>query len=403
MGSAEPRNHTSYFVFRTSQRMRFRLTALLSLHLALMGCASAFDVFDDIGSNLASPSAMVVDVSSNRLYLVNSNSEVLYDWRQGSFHVLDITDPLAPVLINYILTDSFSGEIYLDLNQKLAYVPNRYSEDITRTEDRLYTINIDEASAEFLSLSETPLGRDPFGIACCHPQGRAWITTSDDQLQYVELGGDLTPGSMPLTTLLDNGASITSADADHVALKDGLAFLTRVNGGVMVMNLDEAGVANAVPMDYFISDIPNPRGIVIRGDWAYIVGEGKEGGSWKRFLLILNISSLTPLFDNTTTRNLDKEDDGLLVVLIEVGKDPQEVALSSDYAFVTNMDDDTVSVISLASLAKITDIAMGQGPFSLALYTDANGQDRYMYVGNVESNTISIIDISTLAVVATYP
>ena len=57
--------------------MRFWLALLISSHLALMGCASPFDVFDDIGSNIASPSAMAVDVTSNRLYLVNSNSEGL--------------------------------------------------------------------------------------------------------------------------------------------------------------------------------------------------------------------------------------------------------------------------------------------------------------------------------------
>ena len=383
--------------------MRFWLTLLISSHLALMGCASAFDVFDDIGNNIASPSAMVVDVASNRLYLVNSNSEVLYDWIQGSFHVLNITDPLAPVLINYVETDSFSGEIYLDLNQKRAYVPNRYTEDLSRTDDRLYTINIDEASADFLALSESTLGRDPFAIICCYPQGRLWITTSGDEIQYVDLGGDLTPGSISLLTNLDTGSVITSAATSHIALRNGLAFLTRENSGIMVVNLDEAGVTGSVPMDYFINDVPNPRGIVIGGDRAYIVGEGEEGGRWKRFLLVLDISSLTPLFDNTTTRNLDKEEDGLLVALIEVGRDPQEVLLSSAYAFVTNMDDDNVSVIGLASLEKLRDIAVGQGPFSLALYTDANGQDRYLYVGNLESNTISIVDISTLGVVATYP
>ena len=383
--------------------MRFWLAVLISLPLALMGCASSFDVFDDIGQNIASPSAMMVDVSSNRLYLVNSNSEVLYDWRQGSFHVLDITNPLAPVLIDYVLTDSFSGEIYLDLNQKRVYVPNRYTENISRTQDRLYTINTDEASTDFLSLSTTPLGRDPFAIFCCYPQGRLWITTSDDELEYVDLGGDLTPGSIPLTTVLDNGGTITSADTSHIALLGSMAFLTRENGGIMVVNLDEAGVEGSVPMDYFIADVPNPRGIVINGDRAYIVGEGNENGSWRRFLLVLDISSLTPLFDNTSTRYLDKNDDGLLVSLIEVGKNPQEVALSSDYAFVTNQEDDTVSVIDLSSLVKVTDISVGEEPFSLVLYTDANGVDRYMYVGNVVSNTISIIDISTLSVAATYP
>ena len=155
-------------------------------------------------------------------------------------------------------------------------------------------------------------------------------------------------------------------------------------------------------MDYKITDAGYVRGIAYRDNKICVVGEGDQSG-YKRYVLVLDVTNLTPLTDNTTTEKLDKNDDDLLVALVQVGMSPQEVLLTTDYLFVTNMDDDTVSVIDLATNTVITTIAVGDAPFSQALYQDLAGDDKYVYVGNIESNTISIIDIATLSVVATYP
>lgn len=378
---------------------------IMIVMVALIGqwsCGQSGDIFEDLGDNIASPSAMAIDVSSNRLYLVNSNSNVLYDWTQGSFQVLDISDPLAPVLVGTAQTQSGSGEIYLDATNSRAYVTNRYSESDEVLEDRMYAFNLDESSSGFLSFTETGVGRNAYAIACCYPDGIAWITTDIHELQYVNLRDDMSAGSIPLTTALDNGAWLSHAEVGHIALRDNQAFLSRTYGGVMVVNLDEEGAEGAVPVDYLISDVPNPRGIATGGTLLYVVGEGNESGSWKKFLLIIDISSLTPLVDNESTVVLDKDDDGLLVAMIELGRSPQEVLLSSDYAFVTILEDDLVSAIGLAEQAHVADIAVGDEPFSMALYTAAEGVDQYLYVGNVESNTLSIIDIPSLSLAATY-
>ncbi len=381
------------------RRRWVQLAAMLAVFIAA-GCATKSDVFQDIGSNLASPTAMWVDVAANRLYLVNSNSEVLYDWRQGNFQVLDITAPTAPVLLNSLETLSYSGELYIQGG--IAYTPNRYSDSDSETIDRLYAITIDEASADYMTLTETPLGENPFAIACCYPADRAWITTSEAELQYVDIGGTLTPGSVSLVTTLDTGQTVTQTEASHVALLNNQAFVVRYESGIMVVNLDEVGVAGTVPVDYMITDIDRPRGIATDGNFLYVAGEGNEDG-WKRFLLVLDPSSLTPRTDNTDTMNIDKDDDGILVALIEVENGPQEVLVTDAYVFVSNQDSDSVSVIDRNTLALATTIAVGEEPFSLALYEGADGTDRYVYVGNVVDDTISIIDIASLAVVATYP
>lgn len=385
--------------------MKYRslIFSIFCLTMLTNACAQSEDVFGDIGSNVASPSAMVFDTASNRMYLVNSNSRVLYDWRQGNFQVLDITDPLAPVLIKSVQTEAFSGGIYLDTTNLKAYVPNRFTEDDQDTTDLMYTFSTSEAStADLLSYTTSALAKDSYAIACCYPDRRAWVTTSMDEIQYVDLDGDLTPGSLSLLTTLDNGQAVAEAEVFHIALRDNQAIVTRDGGGVMFMNLDEAGVSGAVPVDYLIGDVGYPVGLAYRDNTIYVVGEGDQNG-WKKYLLIMDVTNLTPLTDNTDTQKLDKDDDGLLQALIEVGNSPQEVLLTEEYAFVTNMDDDTVSVIDLAALAVVKTIDVGDEPFSLARYDDADGNEKYVYVGNVESNTISIIDIATLAIVATYP
>lgn len=375
---------------------------MLAVFALMAGCAKQGDVFGDIGTNIASPSAMAVDVTLGRLYVVNSNSDVLYDSTQGSFQVYDITNPLAPTLVRTMQTLSFSGEMYLNTVTKQALVPNRYTADSQATEGRLYGFDVDEASQGFLNFTESSLGRDSYAIKCCYPENRAWISTTLNELQYVDLGGDMVAGSIPLTTTLSNGGEITYAEISHIAIIGNQAFLSRAWGGVMVVNLDEAGVSDVVPVDYFIADIDNPRGIATDGTLLYVVGEGPINDTWTTYLLILDPTTLTSTTTNTSTQYVDKDDDGILLALIQVGSYPQEVLLSTSYAFVTNMNDDTVSVIDLATRVLLKTITVGDEPFSLAVYTTPAGSDEYLYIGNTSSNTISIIDIPTLAVAATY-
>ncbi|MFA4875562.1 MAG: hypothetical protein WC690_09520, partial [bacterium] len=277
---------------------RLLIALVIVLAAALCGCAQSGSIFTDPGDNVATPSAMEVDVANNRLYLVNSNAKVLYDWTKGSFQVLDITNPLAPVLIKSVETPSFSGQIFLDPVRKQTFVPNRFSANANDTVDELLVFNVDETSANFMSFTLQTMGRDAYAIECCYPVAneRAWVTTSLGELQYVDIAsGNLTPGNVTLTTTLNSGGTISHAEVNHIAILNNQAFLSREYGGIMVVNLDDAGLAGAVAVDYFIGDVQNPRGIATDGRYIYVVGEGDDSGDWIRFVLVLDPSSLTPL------------------------------------------------------------------------------------------------------------
>lgn len=380
------------------------LTVLLLL-FSLSACANSDDVFGDIGANVSAPSAMSIDAATNRLYLINSNDEVLYDSKQGSFQVLDISAPTAPVLLGTAQTKSFSGEIYVDTVTSIAYTPNRYTANDQATTGLLYAINTNEASASFLAASESTLVAGAYGIACCYPANRAWIATTfeGEELQYMDLGGALAVNSLSLDTTLSNGNPLSPAGVNRVVIIGTQAFLSRVNGGIIVVSLDKVGVAGAYPVDYFISNIEAPAGLATDGVDLYVVGQGYVGDTWTNYVLRLDVSSLDPLVTHTTTQVVDKDAGGLVKAVITVGQNPQEIALSTTYAFVTNEGEGTVSVIDLATNANAQTVAVGVEPFSVDVLPNGDGTPRYVYVGNVVDNTISIIDGATFAVVATYP
>ena len=386
-----------------------RTIAVVAALVALAGCAKEADIFPDLGDNVAAPSAIWIDVASNRLYLNNSNSKVLYDSTQGNFQVYDLTNPLAPVLLDTLPLLSFSGQLYVDTVRKIAWTPNRYTANNQATTGVLYGINIDEASAGYLTFTETTIDANAFGLACCYPADRAWIpnelTTATQELQYADLGaGTATIGAQSLLSPVDSGGSITQAQTTYIAIIGNQAFLSRIYGGIMVVNLDEVGVPGATPVDYYIQNIEAPYGLAVdpATNTLYVAGQGNNaGGDWTNYLLVLDVSTLTPTTTNTTTHAVDKTE--LMQAMITVGNNPMEVALSpqNNVAFVTNANDNTVSVIDTQTNAVRTTIAVGVEPVTMALYTTAGGIEQYMYVANIYDNTLSIIDIPTLTVVAT--
>ncbi|WP_298223714.1 YncE family protein [Flavobacterium sp.] len=84
-----------------------------------------------------------------------------------------------------------------------------------------------------------------------------------------------------------------------------------------------------------------------------------------------------------------------LMNTITVGMMPAELTFSSDgtKAYVANGDDDTVSVINVATKAVITTVNVGDNP--VGAWTGSNGQ---MFVDNEDGQSISVINVATNAV-----
>jgi len=382
------------------------IISILVLGILISGCAQDQDVFQDIGTNIASPSFISVDTANNRMYLVNSNCEVLYDWTQGSFQVLDISDPLAPLLLNTLQTESFSGEILIDGTR--ALMTNRFTASDSDTISKLYNINVDEGSADYLSDPTTELGENAYTMTCCYPDAPddrvVWITNSEGILQYLNIDGDLSSvRSVSIEMNMEDGGTVDNIDGSHFVILGTQGFTERLYGGLLVVNLEKIIAADPTPVDYFINDFPRPRGIASDGSNIFLVTEGELNNEWRGYVAVIDPNEVPPRVGNTTTAKIDEDDPDLVIARIEVGDEPQEILLTEDYIFVTSKEDDVVSVIRKSDYTRLSDIPVGEEPFSLTLYSDAGGNEKYIYIGNLISNTISIIDIASLSVVATYP
>lgn len=395
---------------RFSEHMKnmIRTVCIAAAVLALSSCATG-TIFPQLTDELTGISSLAVDADFKRLYVVNANDKVAYDWKQGSFQVYDISDPLSPVLMKTTPILSFSGKIQIDTTRKIAYITNRYSEDDNDVIDRLYIFDIDESSDGFMTYQEIDLGRDPFGIVCCYPDDRMWIAEGGKdktyKTQYVDKA-DLKVGDVDMLVDLSNGGYFSEDETTDLAIIGQMGFFSRSRGGIVVVNLAEVGVPGAEPVDYWISDIRTPRGVATDGTRLFVVSEEDESGRWVPWVHVLDVSTLVPLTDNTEAQVMDKDTDGLLVTSIGLNerRDPQEILITQDYAFVTSgwNEDNFVHVIDLDSLTWVKEIAVGDEPFAMALYAPG-GVDTYVYVANQIDNTIQVIDIATLSVVATYP
>lgn len=82
---------------------------------------------------------------------------------------------------------------------------------------------------------------------------------------------------------------------------------------------------------------------------------------------------------------------------IPTGRGHHEIAFSDDsrYAFVTNRDDGTVSIVDVRALAKVRDVATGPLPIALG-FSDLS---RALYVADAEKGEITVIDGRSLEVV----
>ena len=89
------------------------------------------------------------------------------------------------------------------------------------------------------------------------------------------------------------------------------------------------------------------------------------------------------------------------VATIQVGTQPQDIALTPDgaYAYVSNVGSNNVSVINTSSNTVVATVPVGNQPNSIAITPDG----AFTYVANYLDSTVSVIQTSTNSVVATIP
>ncbi len=274
-------------------------------------------------------------------------------------------------------------------------------------------IDIDESGSNFLKVISHDADRDPFGAALDTVGGRLLVPSNLGLLDIFDVSGSTVTKSeaLELKRAISNGAILSNISPTEVAIAGSRVGVIMNGGGMLVLNLDEIGVSGVNPVDYYISDLPSPRGIASDGNNFYVSDVETSGATVIPYLRVLDLSTL-PADPAThsgcaaaTVCLVDKDDDSLLVASIEVGTNPREVAVSTTLgkAFVTNLDDDTVSVIDTTTHQVDTTITVGDEPFGMALYQQTAGTDSHLLVCNRQSNTVSIIDLATSSIVGTYP
>lgn len=355
-------------------------------------------VFTGLGTHLAAPISVAVDVARNRAYVVNSNERVEFDG--ASLSVLDISAPTAPTLVsisgNPVSIDNFSGQVYFDTTNLAAYVSNRLSSDRLDTTDSVLKINLDEGSGSFGSVTSNNSGDNPFGVACCDATNRVYTVSSGGTVEAYQKS-DLSYAQLSLAVTLSTG-DVSGASSTEIAFDSGgtLAFVTNRGGRIYVLNTGEIGDTTKNPVDYVVTNVGEPRGAAFSTPNLTLV----DGTSGAAVLRVIDTTTLTPLSPDTSGIT-EVDASSIQSTTVPLGNDPNEIVIHNGKAYVTNRGDDTVSVVDLSNLsATPTTITVGDEPFGLAAFT--SGADNFLYVTNLASNNLSIINLATNAVVATF-
>lgn len=316
--------------------------------------------------------------------------------------VLNLVNPTAPQLVSSVEMDSFSGQMYFDVNNSYIYTPNRYTSDLTRTYDRLLRVNVNEASANFMQIEEFTAGTDPFGVAFDPVNNYLLVTNSTNSLNYYDITGTPSEQDLNMGVLMSNNEYLVNANSTEVVVLNRQAFVTRTYGGLFVIDLDEIDNPNANAVDYLVYNITSPRGIATDGTYIYLANQEVVNDVITPQLLVIDPVALPPRIGNSDMLIIDKGNPGIIFATLTPGMDPQEVTAGRDFVFVTSISENMVSMFSIANKTAVTNITVGQEPFGMAIYSPG-GIDTHLYVCNIESNNISIIDIAQQAAVATYP
>lgn len=355
-----------------------------------------------ITTQFSYPISIAVDTTRNRAYVVNSNNSLKYT--STTMSVLDLSNPALPVLLNNASNPfqipEFSGQIYLDTAQQIAYVPNRYSTDIKATAHSLLKIDVNE-SGSFGHYDTFANGEAPFGITCCDTLGRIYVVSGGGNgvgsLDVYNPADLSTRVHLPLEITLKSSEDFQAKNSTEVAILGSQAFITNRNGRLFVINTDEVGDSTKQPIDSLVLNGGDFRGVATDGTLIYVV----DARSDIRLLRILD-PSLMPAISPDATNTTELDIATVQIATVPLGKNPNEIVVFKKMAYVTNEDDDTVSVIDVAAHTVTATITVGDQPFALAAFTSTFDSKDYLYVTNLAADSLSVIDLATNAVVDTF-
>ncbi len=387
-----------------------RLLALVFLLIPLAGshCDRGVLFKTITATDLADPTSIVVDTAKLRAYIVNSNNSLKFTTTQLS--ILDLTNPAAPVLLNNaanpIAMPNFSGQGFLDSASGLLYMTNRNATDRTMTAGALLRMNVDEASANLGKTDSFVADNNPFGLGCCDPQGRLYTVNAGnsdfvgtvDVFNPTDLSSHI---SLSLNVTTSNGTNLSGRESTEIALLGNQAFVTNRGGNLYVFNTPEVGNTATNPLDYVVINGGDYLGIATDGTLLYVVDTKHDSNNGLPAVRILNPALMPPINpDQNVIAELDISTVQTGQITLDDKADINEIVVFKGKAYVTDKEHDQVDVIDLASQTYSTFIKVGDQPFAMAAFTI--GSTDYLYVSNLGDDSISIIDLGTNTVIGTY-
>jgi YVTN family beta-propeller protein len=210
------------------------------------------------------------------------------------------------------------------------------------------------------------------------------------------------------------GAAVTP-DGTNLVLTCSTGNIVTV---IPTENFVTASAQTDIDLDEEDSDDHEPRGVAIesQGYYAYVANFANDTVDE----ININSASVVDTFDvgdgpwgvAATYDSVEDEvkvyvtnhnDDSVSVIsgtdidtISDVGEGPVGAALTPDGGtlFVANLEDDTVAVIDTAELAVTATISVGEEPWGVAVAADGD----YVFVTNSENDTVSLISTDTLTV-----
>ena len=188
-----------------------------------------------------------------------------------------------------------------------------------------------------------------------------------------------------------NNSNGTSA-ARTVMPKAGFVYTADERGNsISVVDLSN-GQVKTIPIRI------SPHNVQISRDGRLLLVVGMVGAKTSDHSEMVKGGKMEPgrlLVFDTATMNADSAID------IEVGRNPAHVILDKEnrLAYVTNGEDNVLSIIDVAQRKVVGEIKTGASPHGLRMSPD----EREIYVANTGDNSVSVIDVAQAKEVARIP
>jgi YVTN family beta-propeller protein len=315
-------------------------------------------------------------------------------------NTVSVIDTASNTVVATIPVGGFPDGVATTPDGTHAYVTNAFDSNVSVIDTASNTV-----------VATIPVGSAPNGVAIT-PDGPRPYDDDDRRhqpLAYVTNGADNTVSVIDTASRAVVGTIPVGQDPTGVAItSDGIhAYVTN--------HLDDSVSVIDTARNTVVATIPGfilPIGVAITPDGT----EPNERDDRRQQSLAYATNNVSTIDgSNFPASAVSVIDTGrnTVVATIPVGQFPKGVAIPPDgtHAYVANQGDGTVSVIDTARNKVVATIRVGAGPVGVAITSDGTHPSEHddrphqplAYVTNLIDNTVSVIDTVRNKVVATIP